>query len=151
VTGAPPALDLARVAAGAGETVAVQATLSSRGEDLSAVAMDITFDTSLVEVAVGAGRPDCVLDDAIVMARLRTSNSCRVARSRWRRGAVLRVGVIAPDNNQALTDGTTFTCRFHVAESAGDLSILLDNVADASSPEGNQVGMAGEDGAITVN
>jgi hypothetical protein len=152
VTGPPPALDLERVTASAGGTVAVQGLLRSRGQEISAVAADITYDPTLVQALVdGEGNPDCIVDDAIGPGtgpdkRLFTS----FVTLEGAESETLRVGIIATDNNEPLTDGAAFTCNFRVADDAPAAAILLGNAPDASSPEGTQFGLAGENGAITV-
>jgi hypothetical protein len=153
VTGAPSALDLERVTASAGGTVAVRATLNTRERDLSAVAADIIYDSTLVQVAVnGESNPDCVVDDAIGAGSVPDKELVvRVLNPDQTDNEILRVGVIARDNNEPLTDGITFSCNFRVADDAGAVSVLLGNSPDGSTRAGDPVGMIGEDGAITVD
>lgn len=152
VTGAPPALDLEKVTASAGQTVAVRGILTTRGQHLSAVAGDITYDPTMVRVVLdGGNEPDCVIDPSIGAGTAPDKELfARVLESDGSSAQLLRVGVIARDNNSLLPDTTVFSCNFRVAEQAGALSILLANSADGSTPNGEAVGMIGGDGAITV-
>ncbi|MBI4518182.1 MAG: hypothetical protein HY699_20460 [Deltaproteobacteria bacterium] len=150
VTGAPPALNLTSASAAAGGSVSVTGSLVLRGATLSGLAMDIGFDPSKLSVMLdGSNNPECAVDDAIGAG---TAANKTVVAKVIEGGAVntLRVGVLAPNNNAAIPGGAVFRCTFVVAQGAGGQTIVLDNIGDASTPDGSQSSVGGSDGTITV-
>jgi len=151
VTASPPALNLGSATASAGRTVAIDATLQRRGQSFSALATDIKFDSRLVDVALDNGKPDCVVDDAIGLSSDLDKELFAEVRPDAGTQKILRVGLVAKDNNKVLPDDSLmFGCQFKVAADAGPQTIMLDNAPDGSAPDGTEASLAGRDGTITV-
>jgi hypothetical protein len=153
IGGSGPALALGSGTAAAGAMVDVVASLSSNGAQLSAVATDIRFDSSRIEVVEEGGAPDCSVDESIgplsffdkeVFAAVHESDDPGVR--------ILRVGVVSPRNNEVMPDiGTplpVFRCRFQLGEESG--SVALEHSPQASDPSGLAIGVSGSPGAIGV-
>jgi hypothetical protein len=155
VEAAGATLGLGAGTAGAGATVALTATLQTRGAMLSALATDIEFDPTLVTVAEGASGPDCEVDPSIGSETAFNKEVFSIVRDGGSAMQVLRVGLASRDNNIALPEPiessegiSAFTCRFVVQAASG--TILLQQSASGSDPSGQEVGLIGIPGTITV-
>jgi hypothetical protein len=146
ISGAPPQLGLDSVQAASGAQVPLTASFKKRGQTLSALAMDLAFDPAKLAAVLDEGTPVCAVLGAgttagkAVFAKLLDANGG---------GKILRVGVIADDNNTALGDGDMFECMFIVLAASGD-TVVVGNTPDGSSPDGLQVSLAGGNGTIQV-
>jgi hypothetical protein len=156
VNAAGATLGLSAGTAGAGVTVAVSATLRARGTAFSALATDIEFDPTLVTVADDGSGPDCEIDPSIGSGTMFNKEIFPLVRDGEGSGLqVLRVGLVSRDNNLALpapqeiSEGLgVFTCRFVVQAASGIIS--LQQSASGSNPSGQEVGLVGVPGTITV-
>jgi hypothetical protein len=130
----------------AGATVEIPVSLVTRDVSLSAIANDIDFDGTFLRVRMIKGMPDCVVEPDLM-----DSKSIFALVSDLGGGLTrLRVGFVAKDNNSELPDGVLYRCRFEIDINAPSGGIALSNVPSASSPQGDDVFVIGNDGRIEV-
>jgi hypothetical protein len=142
---AEPELDLGAVAGTAGASVLVPVTLMSHGAPIAAISNDIDYDSADVDVAIAGGAPDCTIDPRLGGSKQVHAAVLPLAGTRKR----LRVGVIGSDNNEPITDGTVYACRFAVPLTA-PAEVELANAPAASSPQATALAVTGSDGRIIV-
>jgi hypothetical protein len=152
VIATPPSLDLDMVVGTIGESLTISATLHSRGQSVSALSTDIAVGTAMLDVVLGDDQePDCVVAEAIGSGT--TPNKQVFAALVPDAGTsleVLRVGVVATDNNQVIPDGQVFRCQLAVPGSATPETVSLTHRPEGSSPTGVTVGLSGTPGQITI-
>jgi hypothetical protein len=162
VTTAPPSLDLNMVVGTAGEAVTISATLHNRGQVFSALATDIAVGTAMLDVVLGGDQtPDCIVDAAIgpgtalnkeIFAALVPAGSGAGADGDASGASteVLRVGLIARNNNTPIPDGVVFHCDLAVPGGTASQIITLTHTPEGSTPDGMIAGLQGGPGEITV-
>lgn len=161
VIAAPPSLDLDMVVGTIGESVTISATLRSRGQTVSALSTDIAVGTAMLDVVLGDDQePDCVVAETIGSGTTPNKQVFAALVLEELGGAlgegtgevreVLRVGVIATDNNQIIPDGQVFRCELGVPSSATPQTVSLTHQPEGSSPTGTSVGLSGTPGEITI-
>lgn len=161
VTAAPPSLDLDMVVGTVGEALTISGTLHSRGQTISALSTDIAVGTAMLDVVLGDDQvPDCMVDDAIgagttpnkrVFAALVPDESAAAAGAAAGVSTeVLRVGVVATDNNQPIPDGHVFHCQLAVPGEATPQRVVLTHRPEGSTPDGMTVGLRGTPGEISI-
>lgn len=161
VIASPPSLDIDMVVGTIGESLTISATLHSRGQSVSALSTDIAVGTAMLDVVLGDDQePDCVVAEAIgsgttpnkqVFAALVPDDAGNaVGGGAGTSLEVLRVGVVATDNNQVIPDGQVFTCQLAVPSSATPHTVALTHRPEGSSPTGGTVGLSGTPGQITI-
>lgn len=161
VTASPPSLDLNMVVGTIGESITITGTLRSRGQTVSAVSTDIAVGTAMLDVVLGDDQvPDCVVADAIgggtvpdkqVFAALVPDEAAAAAgEAEGVSTEVLRVGVVATNNNQPIPDGQVFHCQLAIPGAATPQSVALTHRPEGSSPDGMTVGLLGTPGQISI-
>jgi len=146
-------LALSAGTAAVGAMVDVVASLAPSGAQLAAVAADIRFDSTRLEVVEKDGAPDCTVDESIGDAsQFRKEIFAAIGDSEEEDVAILRVGIASRENNEVLPDIgealPVFRCRFQVGIESGP--IVLDPSASASDPSGQEAGLSGIPGTLTV-
>lgn len=148
VAPAPASLGLAAGPVGEDGGVTLTASVNGRGRALAAVATDIRFDPEQLAVADDDqnGEPDCTVPAAV--AGLGKQLFATVLHDGEQ--SVLRVGLVATDNNTALpeTGGAValFDCRFDVLATA--TTIVVQHAAEGAGPDAQTVALLGEPATI---
>ena len=134
---AAPSLDLGSAGGVPGTTVAIPVTLkNAAGISISAVSMDIGYDTSKLESPTAALGP-------VAAAAGKTVSSSSPA------SGVFRIGVYGY-NATAISDGVVVNVSFMVKATASTAEVTLSNTPDASNPNGATVIMSGAGGIASV-
>jgi hypothetical protein len=161
VIATPPSLDLDMVVGTIGESLTITGTLHARGQTISALSTDIAVGTAMLDVVLGNDQtPDCVVAGAIgtgstpnkqIFAALVPDEAAAAAgEAEGISTEVLRVGVVATDNNQPIPDGQVFHCELAVPATAAPGTVSLTHRPEGSSPDGTSVGLSGTPGQITI-
>ncbi len=137
-------LDLGSATGTAGAVVEIVATLVAGSEPPAAVATDITFATVALSVVEAGGMPDCTLAAGVSDGKTLVASVVEDAGT-----TRLRVGVIGLDNNETLSSGPLFACRFQIAADAVD-TIELTNLPEAADASAQPLAISGRQGSITV-
>lgn len=140
---APPRLDLGVVAGTAGLPVDVPASLLTRDAPIAAVSTDIEFDSTLLSVPGGTAA--CTVDPRLAGVKQVVARVADAGAGRQR----LRVGLIGLDNNEIITSGPVFTCRFLVGAGASGSATLL-NAPEFADQMGEGGALDGDDGRIDI-
>jgi hypothetical protein len=144
-TGAVAAVDVGVLSGATGAIVAVPVTLATNGAQVAAVANDIEYDSTSVEVVVTSSGPDCTIDPRLAASKQLHASVADLGGGRAR----LRVGVIGRSNNALIADGRLYSCRFRIDADIGDAVTLL-NTPEISGPQANALPVVGDDGRIDV-
>lgn len=139
-------VDVGVVIGTAGAEVVVPVTLTNRGGGIAAVATDIEYDAGALEVVLNGGTPACTIDSRLASSKQVIASVAALAGEVER----LRVGVIGLDNNEVISSGVLFSCRFRIAIDASD-SITLLNTPEAASQQAAAIAVIGDDGRIDVS
>jgi len=126
--------------------VEVPVSLVTDGTSISAVSNDIEFDGTFLTVRMVEDMPDCALEPELTKTKRIFAQVADVGGAMRR----LRVGVVGIGNNTELPDGVIYRCRFEIDVDAPTDSIPLSNLPGASSPDGEEVAVGGNDGRIDV-
>ncbi len=152
VTAPAAVLSLSTASGPAGGQVQITGTLSGGQNGFAAVAGDISYDASLVQIVRNA--PDDV--DCTIAAGIGAGTDADKyvdAQILGTEGGIetVRVAVLALENLNPIPDGEVFTCTFSIDAGAteGDVNLALD--ADAADLAGQDVALGEEDGTITVS
>ncbi len=138
-----PQVNLGVVAGTAGFAVDVPVTLTTNGAAIAAVSTDIEFDADVLAVEAGTGV--CTVDARLAGVKEVVSRVAAAGAGRQ----VLRVGLIGLDNNQVISSGPIFTCRFTVASDASGSTTLL-NAPEAAGQQAQPIAVGGADGRIDI-
>jgi hypothetical protein len=135
-----PFVSLIDVGAGAGapgDTVEIEVTLRGATDQIAATSNDITYDRRVVQVVRSGNSPDCTIasrlgpgttaDKMLLLSILPGGDDIET----------LRVGVFGL-NQQLISDGPLFRCRFVIATDAGTQPIILENRPGAANLNGRQ-------------
>lgn len=151
--GAGTTLNLGRVEAGAGQRVAVSATLDTGGREIAGTQNDIEFNPRQVGIAPAAdGTPDCTPNrrigkDATAFSFL--PQGCRAAAGQC---TSVRAIVLSVSNVKPIPNGSVlYTCNVAVASGTppGGYRLHVTHAA-FSSPDGKALTGNVTDGVITV-
>jgi len=134
-----PALDLGRIDGSRDERVKIPVTLTNvSGNNISAVSMDIAFDSGAVEnPSVEIGPAGSAADKTTISSEPSPGT--------------FRIGVLSMSNNDIIGDGIVAYVNFNIKPDAAKGDTVLGNTPSASDPLGNNVPLEGADGMITVD
>ncbi|MDX2166990.1 MAG: cohesin domain-containing protein [Deltaproteobacteria bacterium] len=138
-------VDIGAVAGNAGAEVEVPVTFTNRGGAIAALSTDIEYDGDALAVVTNGGKPACTIDGRLAGSKQVVASVGTVGGEAQR----LRIGVIGLDNNQLITSGVLFRCRFRIAIDA-PATITLVNTSEAASDQAAPVAVVGSDGRIDV-
>lgn len=135
-----------------GDTVQVEVTLSTGGNEVAGTQNDITFgaDSGIRVAALGNGRPDCTVNPDINKTGTQfafqppncTGDACTGIRA-----IVINFGDLSPIEDGSLL----YTCNVVIDEEAAAGAKLLENTnAGASDPSGAELPTEGIDGTVEV-
>jgi hypothetical protein len=130
-------LNLGEATGNAGSDVTIAMTLTTGGLQIAAVAMDIGYNTSLLE------NPRVEIGPAGTAAGKQVISSTPFP-------GVFRIGVLSIMNNNAIGDGIVANVTFKVKDTASGGDTTLTNAPSASSPSGNPVSITGQNGLIHI-
>ena len=122
-----------------GGTVKIPLILNNlSGWQVSAIAADIVYDTSVLEnPTVEIGPAGSAADKTITSNAISSGN--------------LRVGVLSISNNNIIADGIVAYVTFDVKADISDCQSTVENTPDASDPSGNDVAVSGTDGVVVIS
>jgi hypothetical protein len=146
VTPEASSVDVGVVLGTAGAEVVVPVTFTNRGGGIAAVSTDIEYDAEALAVVISGGKPACTIDSRLASSKQVIASVAEIGGEAQR----LRVGVIGLDNNQVISSGVLFSCRFRIAIDA-PASITLLNTPEAASQQAAPVAVVGTDGRIDVS
>jgi len=150
VAKATPLLSLSSASGGAGQSVAIGASLSSGNGTVAVTNSDIFFPLDSLDVVAA----NCAIDPRLTSGSLDkqilvgvTADTPNGAPPGTRR---LRVATFSQHNSVAIPDGTLFTCSFSILPLAtvGTKTLVIHSAA--SSPQGMGIAVADGWGSITV-
>jgi hypothetical protein len=132
-----PQIDLGSASGVKGSTVTIPVTLTNiNGISISAIGMDIGYDTSVLE------NPNATIGPAGSAA------GKSVVKSNPSSG-IFRMGVVGL-NNTVIGNGIVAYVAFTIKTTASTGSTPLTNTPSASDPDGNSLTVSGLDNAVTV-
>jgi hypothetical protein len=134
-----PTLDLGVIDGSRDERVKIPVTLANvSGNNISAVSMDIAFDSGAVEnPSVEIGPAGSAADKTTISSEPSPGT--------------FRIGVLSMSNNDIIGDGIVAYVNFDIMPDAAKGDTVLGNTPSASDPLGNNVPLEGADGMITVD
>jgi hypothetical protein len=140
--GAPPGA----LAGTAGATLSVPVSLLTNGASIAAVSNDIVYDASVLDVEMVQGVPDCSVAPALAGTKQIVARVAALDGTSKR----LRVGLLGRDDQDELSDGNLYHCRFRIDLGVAAGSTALQNQPAASSPSGAAVAVTGASGNVAI-
>ena len=131
-------LDLGSTHGKPGDTIQIPIELSNiLGTDVSAVSIDIQFDTAILE------NPDATVGPAATAAG--KTSVCNELTP-----GTFRVGILSLGNNTPIEDGIVAYVSFTIKKGAFPTVSDLINLPSGSTPSGDRISISGTDGSIEV-
>jgi hypothetical protein len=130
-------LNLSEGTGTAGTDVTIPVTLGTGGLQIAAVAMDIRYNTSLLETPRATNGPVANTAGKQVFSSSPSSG-------------VFRIGVIGLTNNTPIGDGVVAYVTFRIKNAASSGDTPLSNTSSGSDPSGNRVSITGNNGVIHI-